>query len=175
MTARFAVLLSIAALTGGCGGADGDGRFTTQLRPLNNSGVTGSAQLSREGNLLNVHISATGLTPNRIHEQRLHALETGSGAARCPSNRRGGLLRAQRAEDVYGSDVFPLEPFPTVGQKGRLDYDNTLELDEAELRSLEGRAVVLAGKRVRRRGARLYAPELPVACGVLSRDGDGGG
>lgn len=42
------------------------------LAPLSNSGVSGLARLSHDGNMLTVTITASGLTPNQMHVQHIH-------------------------------------------------------------------------------------------------------
>ena len=48
--------------------------YVATLLPENGSGVSGSAQLTLNGDLLTVHISATGLVPDQIHMSHIHGL-----------------------------------------------------------------------------------------------------
>lgn len=46
--------------------------YEATLAPLSNSGVSGLARLSQDGNMLTVNITASGLTPNQPHVQHIH-------------------------------------------------------------------------------------------------------
>jgi hypothetical protein len=46
--------------------------YIATLLPENGSGVSGSAQLTLNGDLLTVHISATGLVPDQVHMSHIH-------------------------------------------------------------------------------------------------------
>lgn len=137
------VMLAAAAVTG-CGGGSEPVTYSAQLAPVGGSGVDGEARLELAGDHLELDIRATGLVPNRVHEQRLQA---DGGGDRCG-----------------GDALLALAPYPTVGDDGRLDYDNTLELDRDEL-DLSNATVVLFGSS----GGGRYRPEAPVACGRLER------
>ena len=147
-----------------------------ELRPVNDSGVRGRAELTRDGERLVVHVSASGLTKNRVHDMHVHGFSPDASGrqARCPRGERADgddLLRHSEATRRYGEVILPIEPYPTVGEDGRIDYDLTLTLDgETDLEPLGDRVVDLHGMSVRREGGnRVYAPSLPVACGSLQR------
>ena len=46
--------------------------YLATFEPLNNSGVSGTAELTLEGNQLTITISAQGLEPNQVHPMHIH-------------------------------------------------------------------------------------------------------
>src|SRR5687768_9669915 len=59
--------------------------YKAYLSPLNNSGVSGMATLTLDGNMLTVMIEASGLTPNQVHPQHIHGFTEKNKNATCPS------------------------------------------------------------------------------------------
>lgn len=171
----LALLLSLAPACGEAGAVgargEGDQRFAVDLRPANGSQVEGTAGLSLAGNHLTVDIEASGLDPNRVHEQHLHGLVVAGEEAFCPrstetEDRDGdGLVDLAEGMSAYGRSLRALEPFPTVGSSGRLDWRLTLTVDPEELQPLENRVLLLRGRSAGR--DRQYLPDLPVACGDI--------
>lgn len=58
--------------------------YSVKLNPLNDSGVTGIANLTLQGNQLTVAVDATGLVPGEPHAQHIHGLLTPDDAS-CPT------------------------------------------------------------------------------------------
>jgi hypothetical protein len=58
--------------------------YTAELTPLNNSGVTGSAEITFKHKALSINLSAEGLVPNMPHPAHIHGKLTGSDAM-CPT------------------------------------------------------------------------------------------
>lgn len=50
----------------------GPDSYYVSLKELNNSGVSGRADLTLDGDILTVHIRAKGLEPDRLHIQHIH-------------------------------------------------------------------------------------------------------
>lgn len=173
---RIGLVLAAAAALAACGGGDSNDSegtaYTTDLRPLNGSGVEGTARIVDQDGELEVEIEANGLAANRIHPQHVHGFEDGS-AARCPDGEDDGLLTAGEGEDGYGPVVVELAPFPTVGKDGRLRYRVPIPLRERQVEDLDQRAVVLHGLRRGEGGDGRYRTDVPVACGRLQRAGGG--
>lgn len=148
-------------------------RFVIDLRPLNGSNVDGRGELSLAGNDLTVDVEAGGLESERIHEQHLHGLGVADQEATCPMDSEDddgdGLVELGEARSAFGSSIQALEPFPTVGDRGRLDYELTFTVDREQLEPLENRLLVLRGLSTGRRGTRAgeYLPNVPVACGEI--------
>ena len=167
------VAMAVAAIAvSACGEQPGalDARlYSAELRPLNDSGVEGRARFAREGEHLTVTIAADGLERNQIHGQSLHGFFEEGRRAECPAGDEAQLRNFEGA-GVYGPPVRPLEPFPTVGSAGRLDYRLTFTDDPDRLDPLENRTLVLRG--VSDEGK--YRPDLPVACGRLTPGREGG-
>src|SRR4051812_5099527 len=51
--------------------------YFANLTPLNNSGVTGTASLTLNGNDLTVVLNAVGLEPDKLHPQHIHGFVDG--------------------------------------------------------------------------------------------------
>ncbi|MFC0387701.1 PEP-CTERM sorting domain-containing protein [Muricoccus vinaceus] len=75
--------------------------YEAVLAPLSNSGVSGLARLSQDGNLLTVNITASGLTPDQVHVQHIHG----------PSDEAGnpvGAMTPTLAQDLDGDRFIEL-------------------------------------------------------------------
>lgn len=144
--------------------------FTT----LNDSGVTGYANLKLDGNMLTVHINASGLMPNEVHPQHIHGLLDASGnpidsttptlAVDNPANggNGDGVIELGEGATTYGPILIPLTSppggalsgFPTA-PAGTIDFTQTYDLtdssiynagfDESDLFPLTFREIVLHG------------------------------
>ena len=162
----------LLSLVPACGGREQPERFSAELRPMNDSGVTGSARVERTGGHLRVVISARGLAPEQIHEQRLGGFAGTGREARCPAGADDadgdGRLSPSEARRAYGGEVMSLEPFPTVGRERRLRYDLTFPVAPERAEAVDRRVIVLHGMSTRGYGGRGYRAEVPVACGALA-------
>lgn len=65
-------IISILAFTFSAATVHAERIFTSDITPLNGSGVSGSAELVLNGDCLTVTIQATGLEPGRPHPQHIH-------------------------------------------------------------------------------------------------------
>ncbi len=173
----MAAMAVMAVAVSACGeqpGAADAARYSAELRPLNDSGVKGRARLDMEREHLTVTIEADGLEPDQIHEQGVHGFLAEQRGAECPAQESGkgaspslralGRLAEDDGTSTYGRRLRALEPFPTVGSNGRLDYRLTFTVDPDQLKPLENRALVLRGASP---DGGTYRPDLPVACGRL--------
>ena len=148
-------------------------RFAVDVRPLNGSNIDGRGELSLTGKRMTVDVEAGGIASDRIHEQHLNGLAVADQEAICPSDSddddSDGLVELGEARSAFGSSIEALEPFPTVGDRGRLDYELTFTVDPEQLEPLENRLLVLRGLSTGRRGTRAsgYLPNVPVACGEI--------
>jgi hypothetical protein len=173
---KLAPALAALAVTvaGGCGGRDEPERHEAPLRPVNGSEARGAATIAVTGDHLTVHVRARGLEPDRIHEQAVHGFVGLDDRPRCPGpgdDRDGsGTVEADEGERLYGEEVARLEPFPTVGSGGRLDYEHTFTVDTRRLKPLVQRVLVLRGGILRDAGEERYVPTLPVACGRITAE-----
>ena len=97
------------------GGSKADDKLTATdlgrvtFTALNNSGVTGYAELARSGNSLTVRVTADGLDPNQVHIQHIHGRVAENGDA-VDSNTPGA------ASDLDGDGFVELaEGLPQYG------------------------------------------------------------
>lgn len=83
--------------------------YQANLVPLSGSGVSGVANLSLDGDLLTVSITATGLTPNQVHIQHIHGRFDAAG-------RPAASMTPTLAQDTDGDRFIELaEGLPTYG------------------------------------------------------------
>ncbi len=130
--------------------------FKADLKPLNNSGVNGTALLEvlEAQNLLRVTINATGLEPNMLHPQHIHGRFANSG-----SNFEGqpinsvtpppsadtdgdGFIEVLEGLPFYGPIILPLssppaesaseQVFPTA-PNGTISFTETYDLSNDSL------------------------------------------
>lgn len=174
----LAPLASLLALAAACGQeeaadrAEAPRRYVADLEPLNGTNVDGSARMALSDDHLTVDIDARGLERS-IHAQHIHGVGGSAREAACPvpadDTDADGFVGLEEGERAYGRDLLALEPFPTVGPSGRLDWDLTVDVDPRELGPLERRVLVLRGRSANldgREGAE-YVPDMPVACGRI--------
>jgi hypothetical protein len=167
----------LAALASGCG-SDENRRWTVDLAPINDSGVEGQAELVLDGEELLVRIDARGLTPDRVHGQRLHGFDGERQPSFCPGlddvDDAGRILQNDEADAAYGEVIMRLVPYPTTDDAGTIDFELTYRVDADQL-VLTPRALVLFGLEApsSRTGEPEFFPDVPVACGQLDlREGD---
>jgi Cu/Zn superoxide dismutase len=141
------------------------------LSPLNNSGVTGTATLSLNGNMLTVTIEASGLEPNKEHAQHIHGFMENNRKATCPTiaadTNGDGLVDLGEGAPFYGPVLLNLAPTPTADANGNIYFTQTFTISPTLL-PLQNRAIVLHGMTVMGD----YWPLLPVACGMISTWGN---
>lgn len=165
--------------------------FEAKLEPLNNSGVTGNAVITLDGNKLTVKIQAEGLEANKPHPQHIHGFIENNRNSTCPSPaadiNNDGLIDLVEGLPSYGPvllDLYiPIDEFPIATSDGRIDFERTFDLGEIafeeegrvisykDLKPLQNRAIVLHGMTV----DGTYWPVLPVACGMIMNTNEGMG
>lgn len=148
--------------------------FTAQLSEINDSGASGTAAISVEGNNLTVIVEAQGMTPGQAHPQHIHGLENGEENATCPpasaDTNEDGIITIPEGAPFYGDVLLALEDFPMADENGNISYQQTFMLGEngnptvEELAALQNRVIVLHGMNDEDEA---YVPTTPVACGEL--------
>ena len=157
--------------------------YTVDFGALNNSGVSGSAELTLMGDQLTVKVNAIGLEPNRVHPQHIHGFADNKGNSTCPTpaadTNGDGLVDLVEGLPSYGGVLLelyvPVDEFPVADANGVLTYERTFtlgttEFDEegelisqSDLSPLQNRTIVLHGMTVNGE----YVATLPVACGQI--------
>ena len=140
--------------------------YRVTLDALNNSGVSGYAELTLDGDSLTVAIHATGLEADKAHAQHIHGSTTNKRNSNCPTaaadTNGDGIISVGEGVPNYGPVLLPLTPF-TTAPGGVIDFENTFTVDIKALGPLPVRAIVLHGLTVN--GA--YVGSTPVACGQI--------
>lgn len=149
--------------------------YTADIMSLNNSGVMGTATLMLEGDMLTVHIQASGLEPGMVHPQHIHGFMDSNKNAVCPpmsADMDGdGLVELPEGLPFYGPVLLPLTPFP-VASDGTIDYKETFDIsDNPAILPLQNDVIVLHGMTV----DGVYIATLPVACGEIKPMNNGKG
>jgi hypothetical protein len=138
-------LIAIGLGLGAAGWAhaqQGSSGFTAQLAMMNESGGSGSATATLNGDQLTINIHATGLTPNAPHAQHLHIGGTNTCPAASADTNGDGLVSTTEGAPSYGpikvsltttgdvSDASGLavDRFPKADANGTLDYNRTFAL-----------------------------------------------
>lgn len=118
--------------------------YTANLTTLNDSGVTGTADLTLNGDMLTVHIMASGLMPNLAHAQHIHGTFDSSGNptdATKPTLAQDangdGYIELGEGQTTYGPILVPLfnsaGVFPTTAADGTLDFTQTYDLTDSSV------------------------------------------
>lgn len=143
--------------------------YTVEFGALNNSGVSGTAELSLEGSTLTVTISASGLDAG-LHPQHIHGFAKNKGNSTCPpasaDTDGNGIISIPEGAPFYGGVLLPLSPFPEAGEDGTIEFTMTYEYEDgvdADLTPLQNRTIVLHGMDT----AEGYSATTPVACGQI--------
>jgi len=166
--------------------------YTATFTPANNSGVTGTASVTLNGDELTYSVSATGLEPNKFHQEHIHGfLNPNDKPSQLPvlprDDKNGnGMLDDLEGEAVIGGPILYLtaspaanegntfSDFPVADAKGNLNFKQTYDVTDylVFLQPLEIRGIELHGKTVDGD----YMADLPVASGLLrlSSGGTGG-
>lgn len=131
--------------------------FTADLQALNDSGATGTATITVDGDQVTVEIEASGLTPGAPHAQHLHI----GGDNTCPGadadTDDDGLVTTPEGQPFYGDvavsltldgDVSPdsvlaVDRFPVADDSGAVSYSRTFSLPDGVSTDMLGDAVVV--------------------------------
>ncbi len=190
-TALLIALLAGAGVLTGCdqsGGMDGPDpeTFTAPLTALNNSGVSGTATVTVEGDQFTVTVDAQGTEAESVHAQHIHGFA--SDVSSCPTadadTSGDGRISVGEGAPAYGGILVPLdgslneaeglgelETFPTGN--GSYAYEQSITTSNLAVNedqsfgdlTLGNHAIVVHGQTVDGE----YKATRPVACGTLSR------
>jgi Cu/Zn superoxide dismutase len=157
------------------GSLDDAETYTATVGTLNESGVTGTAEFTLDGNLLLVSVEATGLEGEQMHPMHIHGHDDGTPDATCPTldqdANQDGIISLEEGLPAYGAVLVALG-MPLVGADGVLSYDAAFIVDGAALGDLSTRAFVIHGLTTEfdQDGDEIvdeYEPFLPVGCGTI--------
>lgn len=140
--------------------------YTVDFGELNDSGVSGTAELILEGVDLTVKLSLDGLEPGG-HAQHIHGYKENNKKSKCPpasaDTDNDGYITLAEGVPFYGGVLLPLtdadENFPMADENGHLEYEMTFEDVTKDLTPLQNKTIVIHGMD--------GMPSLPVACGQV--------
>ncbi|MGC5360349.1 hypothetical protein ACPXCE_01495 [Streptomyces sp. DT24] len=140
---------------------DGD-TYQIDLEQLNDSGASGAALLSLDGDKLTVKIEADGLVPGQPHAQHIHGSTDGHDF-RCPdksADKDGdGIVSTAEGMPVYGdinislttkgdtskSSGLAVDRMPVADKNGKLTYSRTIPVSQAVVDHIKDLHVVQHG------------------------------
>lgn len=174
MFKKIMMVATLSLLAGGALAHEPSQKLKTYLNTLNNSGVTGVATVTLQGDHhLTVTIHATGVEAGKPHPQHIHGAADGTPTS-CPdlsADMDGdNLVSVGEGIPVFGPIILPLKPFQ-IAADGTIDYHQEFNLGEDvaltadQLGPLHHRTIVLHGLSI---GGE-YVPTMPIACGRLER------
>lgn len=140
--------------------------YSVNFGELNNSGVTGTAELILDGVNLTVKVSLSGLEPGG-HAQHIHGFTDNKRNSKCPPTSadtdNDGYISLGEGVPFYGGVILPLKDtageFPVADENGDLEYEMTFEDVTKDLTPLQNKSIVIHGMD--------GMPSLPVACGQI--------
>ena len=172
-----------------------DGSFQADLGALNESGVSGTAMVTLEGNQATVMVDASGLLAGSPHAQHFHIAAEGTCPPADLDDDGDGFLSTSEGAPFYGAigtslttegDTSPdsglaVDRFPTADD-GSVAYERTFEVTDDVVASFEAGTAVYVIHGVDKDGSGAYDgdvvsdldPSLPMeatapaACGTLA-------
>jgi len=154
--------------------------YTTKIKALNHSGVSGNVTVKLDGTDLTVHVKASGLVPNEIHPMHIHGFPSDKPSENPDSSydfNHNGTMDDAEGEEAAGPPLVPIvqssdpnaKPFNyfKADSHGKIDVTMKYELTEDDvklLKPLRIRIVEIHG--IKENGQ--YLPEQPAGYGKLS-------
>ncbi|CAM4370997.1 hypothetical protein [Gillisia limnaea] len=145
--------------------------YKTCANSLNGSNSSVFAYFQVKGNVLKATVLAAGVTPNQMHPQHIHGLDSGANATCPPASADtdgNGLISIAEGLPFYGPVLLPLDfengDFPMASSDGSYIYQRTFNISGLSISNWENLVVVAHGRMVD--GS--YQATLPVACGEVS-------
>ncbi len=120
--------------------------YSSDLTPLNDSGVFGTVQMTMDDNLLTVHIEAHGLEADQLHPQHIHGLFGPDGAPTASvlptmalDTDGDGYIELGEGQAAYGPVLLPLTSppggaagdYPVANNGGNINFKETYDLTDA--------------------------------------------
>ena len=164
--------IGLAGLLLGAGaGAAGAQESSFQLNPLNESGATGTAELTLDGTSLTVSINSSGLLAGAPHAQHIH-FQPGT-PSQCPTMADAGddgVLSVPEGQPSYGPIQLPLttegdfgadsalavDRFPVADAQGNVTFNRTFEISQEMAGQLEGQTLAIVQHGVDLDGSGAY-------------------
>jgi hypothetical protein len=145
--------------------------YKTCANSLNGSNSSAFAFFQIKGNVLKATVLGAGFTPNKMHPQHIHGLDSGANATCPPASADtdgDGFISIAEGAPFYGGVILPLDlengDFPTASSDGTYIYQRTFNISGLSISNWQNLVVVAHGRMVD--GS--YQATLPVACGEVS-------
>ncbi len=173
--AEFVPLLPVA-----CGDVnepgfdDGAEVYEVAFEELNESGVSGTVQLTLINDLLKVTVDLSGLEADQIHPMHLHGFSDGTDAM-CPTDDldtdENGYVDLAEGVPAYGPVIVPFGA-PMADENGDLMFSGSFIVDTTMLGNLMDNVVVVHGLTAdldgEGDGEAEYVATLPVGCADIN-------
>jgi hypothetical protein len=155
-----ALSLTLASVAFAQGGMDKK-KFGAELEPLNRSGASGHADLTKGSGKLNVNILSEGMAPELPHAQHIHGMA--QAISECPTlaadDNADGLINTVEGLPSYGpiavslttrGDTSPasalaVSRFPVANADGDLSYSRSFTVSSKVRKNLGDFAIVQHG------------------------------
>lgn len=171
--------------------------YEIPMEELSDSGASGTAILTLDGNQLTVQLELSGLAPELVHVQHIHGDTTNSMDFMCPDQSADangdGIVSTDEGLPDYGDILISLttegdttagsglavERMPVADADGNVSYDRTIEVDDSVVATIQNLHLVSHGIDVDGSGAydgpmSVFAPDLPLeaeapnSCGMVT-------
>ena len=144
--------------------------YKTCAYPTNGSKSVALTYLELDGDVLKATVLAAGVTPDKVHPQHIHGLDSGANAT-CPpasaDENNDGYISLTEGLPYYGGVKLALEnedgTWPMANAAGFYTYQRTFDLNGADF-NWENLAVVVHGMFV----GDDYDASMPTACGEVA-------
>lgn len=171
--------------------------YEIPMEELSDSGVSGTAILTIDGNDLTVQLELDGLAPDLVHVQHIHGDTTNTVDFMCPDQSADangdGIVSTDEGLPAYGDILISLttegdttagsgldvDRMPVADADGHVSYERTIEVDDNTAATVQNLHLVSHGIDVDGSGAydgpmSVFAPDLPLeaeapnSCGMVT-------
>ncbi|CAM4370970.1 hypothetical protein GILI108418_17060 [Gillisia limnaea] len=155
---------------------DEEAYYKTCAYPMNGTNSIAFAYFRVQGNVLKATVLGANFTPNQMHPQHIHGLDSGATNATCPpasaadDDTEGDdrFISLTEGLPFYGPIILSLDfengDFPMASSDGSYIYQRTFNISGLSISNWENLVVVGHGRMVD--GS--YQATLPVACGEVA-------
>lgn len=159
-----AIALPLAVAPAASADAGGDRVFMAELNEQNDSGASGTATLTLDGNMLTVKINSDGLVPGAPHAQHIHfGPQDTNDPAECPpasaDDNGDDIVSTPEGQPFYGAvqvslttrgatgmdSALAVKRFPVANEDGEVHYERTFRVSDEVVKNLDNASIVQHG------------------------------